>query len=136
MPTAMAKLEDTALVQMVLAGQSEYFGELMHRYMKVVRARVMSIVRNSSDADDVVQEAFFKAWRALPTFRSDASVRTWLVSIATNEALQLCRRERRHRLFETLEEFGAVPWLGEPADQTIMKGEEIREIRRAIVKLP
>ena len=56
MPTPMAQLDDRALVQMALAGQSECFGEIVHRHMKVVRARVVSIVRNSADVDDVVQE--------------------------------------------------------------------------------
>ena len=73
-----AKLDDTALVQMALAGHGECFGELLLRHENVVRARVVSVVRNSPDVDDVVQEVFFKAWRALPTFRADATVRTWL----------------------------------------------------------
>jgi len=136
MPTAMTKLDDRALVQMTLAGQSECFGEIMHRHMKTVRARVVSIVGNSSDVDDAVQEVFFKAWRALPTFRAEASVRTWLLSIATNEALTLWRRERRHRSYATPEECDTVAWRGEPADKTAMRGEAARVIRGAIVKLP
>lgn len=136
MPTAMAQLDDTALVQMTLAGQSECFGEIMHRHMKMVRARVLSIVRNPSDVDDVVQEVFFKAWRALPTFRAEASVRTWLGSIAANEAVMLWRRERRQRLYETSEECHTLAWRGEPADKAVMRSEAARTIRGAIVKLP
>ena len=71
-----AKLDDTALVKMALAGKSECFGELLNRHKTMVRARVVSVIRNSTDVDDVVQEVFFKAWRALPTFRAEASVRT------------------------------------------------------------
>jgi len=136
MPNAMANLDETALVQMALAGQSECFGEIMHRHKKMVRARVTSIVRNSPDVDDVVQEVFFKAWRALSTYRADASLRTWLTRIATNEALMLWRRERRQRLYETSEEFSPVAWHGEPADQTVMRGEAARAIRGAVVSLP
>ena len=83
----MAKLDDTTLVQMTLAGQSDGFGEIMQRHMKMVRARVASLIRNPSDVDEVVHEVFPKAWRALPTFRAEASVRTWLASLATNQAL-------------------------------------------------
>jgi len=136
MPTAMARLDDRALVQMALAGQSECFGEIMQRHMKMVRARVRSIVRSSSDVDDVVQEVFFKAWRALSTYRADASLRTWLTRIATNEAVMLWRRERRQRLYETSEESSSVAWRGEPADQTVMRGEVARTVRGAVVSLP
>ena len=136
MPTAMTKLDDRALVQMTLAGQSECFGEIVQRHMKTVRARVVSIVRNSPDGDDVVQEVFFKAWRALPTFRADASVRTWLLSIATNESLGLWRRERRQRSYETSEACDTMASRGEPADKTAMRGEAARVIRGAIVRLP
>jgi RNA polymerase sigma-70 factor, ECF subfamily len=136
LPDSMAQLDDTALVQLALAGQSEYFDEIMHRHMKVVRARVVSIVRNTADVDDVVQEVFFKAWRALPTFRGDASVRSWLASIATNEALTLWRREQRRRPYETPEECHTLAWRGEPADKAVMRREAARTIRGAIVKLP
>lgn len=136
MPNTMAKLDDTALVQMALAGQSECFGELVHRHTKTVRARVVSIIRNSSDVDDVVQEVFFKAWRALPTFRADSTLRTWLNSIASNEAVMLWRRERRHRLYETPQECDTVAWRGDPADRMVIRDEAARAIRGAIVKLP
>jgi RNA polymerase sigma-70 factor (ECF subfamily) len=136
MPTAMASLDDTALVQMTLAGHGERFGELINRHNKVVRARVRSILRNSPDVDDVVQDVFFKAWRALPTFRAEASVRTWLTSIATNEALMFLRREQRRRRYETSDEYDTVAWHGEPADQRVIRGEDARIIRGAIRKLP
>jgi len=135
MPT-IAELDDFALVRMALAGDGAGFGELMQRHTKMVRARVVSIIRKSPDVDDVVQEVFFKAWRALPTFRADASVRTWLTSIATNEALMLWRKERRLRLHESSEACDTVAWRGEPADKTVMRREVVRAIRGAIVKLP
>jgi len=136
MNSRMSTLDDAALVRMALAGQGECFEELMHRHNKMVRARVVSIIRNSPDVDDVVQEVFFKAWRALPTFRADAAFRTWLASIATNEAFMLCRRERRLRLYETPGEFDTVACRAEPADQAAMRGEVARAVRGAIVKLP
>ena len=135
MPTAMAKLEDADLVQMVLAGHGECFTELVYRHMNTIRARVLSIVRNSSDVDDVVQEVFFKAWRALPTFRAEASVRTWLTSIAINEAVMYHRRERR-RNWKSLGEYDTLVCHSEPADKAVIRGEQTRTIRRAILKLP
>jgi len=136
MSSGMSTLDDAALVQMALAGQGECFSELMHRHKKMVRARVVSIVRNSADVDDAVQEVFFKAWRALPTFRADSAFRTWITSIATNEALMLCRRERRKRLHETPGEFDTIASRGELADKAVIRGEAARAVRGAIVKLP
>jgi len=136
MNLGMSTLDDAALVQMALAGQGECFAELMHRHKNRVRARVVSIVRNSPDVEDVVQEVFFKAWRALPKFRADAAFRTWLTSIATNEALMLCRRERRLRLYETPGEFDTVACRAEPADKAAIRNEAARAIHGAIVKLP
>lgn len=136
MNSGMSALDDAALVQMALGGHGECFAELMRRYKNMVRTRVVSIVRNSADVDDVVQEVFFKAWRALPTFRAEALFRTWLTSIAINEALMLCRRERRLRLHETLSEFDTVDCRAEPADKALMRGELARAVRGAVVKLP
>ena len=136
MNSRVSTLDDAALVRMALAGQGEGFGELMHRHKTMVRARAVSIVRKSADVDDVVQEVFFRAWRALPRFRSDASFRTWLARIATNEALMLYRREQRLRLYETSSEVDAVACGAEPADKAAIRGEAVRALHRAIVKLP
>jgi len=136
MPTSIAALDDTALVQMVVAGHGEYFDELMRRYKKMIRAQVVSILRNSSDVEDVVQDVFFKAWRALPTFRADASLRTWLTTIAHNEALMLWRRHRRQRLEQPSREFDTVAWHGEPADKALIRSEAAQAVRGALVRLP
>src|SRR6266550_3859427 len=61
------------------------------------------------DADDVTQDAFVRAWKALPAFRGDSSARTWLLSIARRAcADQVRRRVRRRRLAARLEERSAA----------------------------
>ena len=90
-----AALQDSILIERTLAGQNECFAVLMNRHMTAVRGRVKSMVRNKSDEDDLVQETFLKAWRHLSSFRSDASFRTWITRVATNEVLQQYRRDRR-----------------------------------------
>ena len=136
MNSRMSTLDDATLVRMAQTGQGECFAELMHRYKNMVRARVVSILRNSPDVDDAVQEVFFKAWRALPTYRADAAFRTWLTSIAKNEALMFCRREQRLQRYETRGESDTVACRAEPADKAAMRGEAARAIHGAIVKLP
>jgi RNA polymerase sigma-70 factor, ECF subfamily len=136
MNSRISTLDDATLVEMAQAGQGDCFGELMLRHKNMVRARVVSIVRNSADVDDVVQDVFFKAWRALSTFRADATFRTWLASIATNEALMLYRREQRQRRYEIPDSVDAVACHVEPADKAAIRNEAARAIHGAIGKLP
>ena len=55
---------------------------------------VRGLVGSHEDADDILQEVFIKVWRALPGFRGDSSLTTWLWRIATNEALSFLRKKR------------------------------------------
>src|SRR5215831_1718933 len=62
------------------------------------------------DADDVTQDTFVRAWRALPSFRGDSSARTWLLSIARRACADAVRRTvRRRRLAGRLEQRAALP---------------------------
>jgi RNA polymerase sigma-70 factor (ECF subfamily) len=56
-----------------------------------------SIVRNAADAEDVVHSAFCSAWKALPAFRGDSSLKTWFTRIVANTALMSLRSGRTHR---------------------------------------
>lgn len=76
-------------------GDLEAFRILVERHSREVFALAFRMTRNSDDADDVVQETFIKAWRALPEFESRASFGSWLYRIATNCAYDLLRRRTR-----------------------------------------
>jgi RNA polymerase sigma-70 factor (ECF subfamily) len=60
-------------------------------------------VKNEADAEEVVQEAVLKAFKALPRFRQEAKFSTWLIQICINEAKMKLRKDRRH-LYESIEE--------------------------------
>ena len=77
-----------------------------------------------------------KAWRGLPKFRADSTLRTWLLSIANNEAVMYHRREQRRRKRETPGESDTVVCRSEPADKALIRVEVSREIHRAILNLP
>ncbi len=80
--------------------QRKFFESLVKDYSPMLYAQIRGIVLNHDDADDVLQETFIKIWKALPSFRSDAAVTTWLYRIASNEALQHIRRQKwRKALF-------------------------------------
>jgi RNA polymerase sigma-70 factor (ECF subfamily) len=77
---------DLDLVQRVKNGDKEAFNLLVLKYQRKVGRLVRRLVSNSDEADDVVQDAFIKAYRALPQFRGDSAFYTWLYRIAVNTA--------------------------------------------------
>jgi RNA polymerase sigma-70 factor (ECF subfamily) len=86
---------DLSLVRRVQAGERAAYDLLVLKYQHKVVKLVMRYVRNPADAEDVAQEAFVKAYRALPQFRGDSAFYTWLYRIAINTAKNaLVSRER------------------------------------------
>ena len=77
---------DLDLVQRIKNGDRDAFNLLVLKYQRKVTRLVGRLVRNPDEADDVVQEAFIKAYRALPQFRGDSAFYTWLYRIAVNTA--------------------------------------------------
>ncbi len=77
---------DQALVERVQRGDSRAFDLLVQKYQTRIVKLVSRYVREPSDALDIAQEAFLKAYRALPNFRGDSAFYTWLYRIAINTA--------------------------------------------------
>ncbi len=90
-----AALSDEELVEASLT-DLEAFGELIRRHQDFVYGAALRIVRNPVMAQDLAQEAFVRAHRALPGFRGQAQVRSWLYRIATNLALNAVQRRKEY----------------------------------------
>lgn len=82
----MAKDTDKELVRRVQKGERRAFDLLFSRYQQKILNLVGRYLRDSQDVEDVAQEAFIKAYRALPRFRGDSAFYTWLYRIAINTA--------------------------------------------------
>ncbi|MCZ6617321.1 MAG: RNA polymerase sigma factor RpoE [Gammaproteobacteria bacterium] len=82
----MAKDTDKELVRRVQKGELRAFDLLFSRYQHKILNLVGRYLRNAQDIEDVTQEAFIKAFRALPRFRGDSAFYTWLYRIAINTA--------------------------------------------------
>jgi RNA polymerase sigma-70 factor (ECF subfamily) len=92
----MSEDTDQQLVDRVLSGNKNAFNLLVLRYQHRVSALVGRFIHDSHEAEDVCQEAFIKAYRALPLFRGDSAFYTWLYRIAVNTAKNyLVSRNRR-----------------------------------------
>lgn len=81
-----ADVSDLSLVRRVQRGDKGAFDVLVLKYQHKVVKLVMRYVRNPAEAEDIAQEAFIKAYRALPQFRGDSAFYTWLYRIAINTA--------------------------------------------------
>jgi RNA polymerase sigma-70 factor (ECF subfamily) len=90
--------DELALVQSAKAGDVSAFEELVKRYDRNVFRIAQHITQNSEDAEDVVQDAFLKAYSNLAQFQGQSKFYTWLVRIAVNEALMKLRRRRPERM--------------------------------------
>lgn len=90
----LAEPDDLALIERVNAGDRSAFDTLMRRHNRQLYRAVRSILRDDSEAEDAVQEAWWKAYCHLKEFRADAQPATWLTRIAVNEALMHLRRNR------------------------------------------
>lgn len=89
---------DKELIDMfaVQDSRSHAFELLVEKYSKRIYWAVRKIVVSHHDADDLVQDIFLKLWNALPTFRGDSGLYTWIYRIAINESLSLLRRRKSH----------------------------------------
>ncbi len=87
-------LDDDALAGMVRRGDREAFRHVMQRFGRYLYRIARGVVNDESEAEDVVQEAFMRAFRRFDTFRGDAPLRTWLTSILLNEARSRLRKRQ------------------------------------------
>ena len=87
-------LTDQQLIKQTLDGQTAAFGILVRKYQDRLFNSMVHLLRNPSDAEDVVQDAFLQALRKLDTFQGNSQFYTWLFRIARNTAISKLRRKK------------------------------------------
>jgi RNA polymerase sigma-70 factor, ECF subfamily len=127
--------DEEQMIASILRGDSEQYHDLIRPYEHSVYRMALSFMKNESDAEDVVQQAFLNAFRNLAEFRGQAKFSTWLISITLNEARGRLRRQslvRIESLDETPEQDGHVSpallrdWREIPSEA--LERKEIREM--------
>ncbi|TIT89304.1 MAG: RNA polymerase sigma factor, partial [Mesorhizobium sp.] len=86
---------DMALVRRALAREADAFRSIIKTHNQRLYRIARSVVRNDAEAEDIVQEAYMRAFASLDAFRGDASLATWLSRIVINEALGRLRKKKR-----------------------------------------
>ena len=134
----LTEATDAELVVAALAGNTQAFDVLVTRYRRAMLTIAQQIVRNPTDAEDVVQDAFLRAFEALPQLSDLNRFGAWLHSITRNRALRYYRSEGRYQPQEDME-----PYLNRAADTSAADPAHIVErelteqgIREAIQELP
>lgn len=84
---------EAELISRAADGDGVAFEAIMRRHNQLLFRTARSIVHNDAEAEDVVQDAYLRAWRALGKYRAESKLSTWLVRITTNEALGRLRRK-------------------------------------------
>ena len=125
---------DAEVIADVLAGDRGRYAVLVRRHNQRVFRACRAVLRNDQEAEDAVQVAWLNAYRALATFRADASFRTWITRIAINEATSRLRQQRRLSAVSEMEQ----PTMNDsdsPERQLFTK-ELARMLEREIDALP
>ncbi|MBL1140901.1 MAG: RNA polymerase sigma factor RpoE [Proteobacteria bacterium] len=137
------KVTDKQLIDRVKNGEKAAYDLLVLKYQQRIVNLVSRFVRNQSDALDVTQEAFIKAYRALPNFRGESAFYTWLYRIAVNTAknhlaVQSRRPSGNNYDVSEIEQIEGADALKEQAtpESLILKDELQATVLKAIEDLP
>lgn len=90
--------DEQLLIKYRESGDRNYFSQLVHRYEQELYSYLRRYLGNSEAAEDAFQTTFLQVHLKCSQFRADRKVRPWLYTIATNQAIDLQRRNKRHRL--------------------------------------
>jgi RNA polymerase sigma-70 factor (ECF subfamily) len=128
-------VDDRALVDAVLAGDRQAFGHLVERETRSVYRACLRILGRPHDAEDVTQESFVAAFRAIRTYRGDGSLRAWLLRIATRQAFRRLSQRRSTVELAEIPEPRLADSSTEPT-RVVTQMESRREVREAVAELP
>jgi len=129
-------LEDAELVDLARDGDVHAYEELVSRYQGIAYRVAWLVARQAGEAEDAVQEAFVKAYYALPRFRPGAPFRPWLLRIVANEARNRVRSTRRQERL-VLRAAAVEPGGAAPSPETAaLDRADAQALVRALEKLP
>lgn len=86
---------DAQTIALIRNGMTHAYGQIVKRYAEKASSLARRIVKDDLEAEDIVQDAFIRAYRSLPSFKGDAKFSTWFYRIVYNTALNAATRQRR-----------------------------------------
>ena len=128
------ELSDDEIVRRVVAGERELFELLVRRYNQRVYRSVRAVMRNADDAEDVMQQAYVNAYRALHQFEGRASFSTWLTRIAIREAI--ARNKKTTHLHVVDEIMNDIHEPGPTPEDRAVTADWMRHVEAEVASLP
>jgi RNA polymerase sigma-70 factor, ECF subfamily len=130
---AAASQSDAALIAAWQAGDEQAAAELVRRHARALARFLAGVGAAEADLDDLVQETFIRAFRAVGRFRGQCQFRTWLLTIGGNVVKDAGRRAARHKVVPLDDALRDRD--GDPHEQTVA-GEVAERLRAALARLP
>ena len=125
---------DEDWVRCAQAGEGKAFSELVRRHQDHVYRYLLRMLGSHDDALELTQDAFVKAWQALPQWQPEAQFRTWLFRIANNAALDALRRRKLVEFVPLEDSFDAPSSEPDPEHQA-QATQEVRQLEASLKKL-
>jgi RNA polymerase sigma-70 factor, ECF subfamily len=129
-------LEERELTARARDGDADAYGALVARHQRAAFRAAWLIVRDAGEAEDAVQEAFVKGWRAMPRFRPDAPFRPWILRIASNEARNRIRSTRRRDELAVREAAADRGDAAPSPEAAALARDDAETLTRALERLP
>lgn len=137
-------VDDAGLTGLARGGDRDAFAVIMTRHNQRLFRAARAVVRDDAEAEDVLQEAWLRAYRALDGFRGEAALSTWLTRIVLNEARGRLRRRRPLVGLDQIERAQdaggqVIPFpnsLGPDAEADVARGQMRRLLEQAVDELP
>jgi RNA polymerase sigma-70 factor, ECF subfamily len=128
---------DINVVQRLAAGDRDAVAELYDRHAARIMGLAIRIVRNSSDAEDVVQEVFSQAWRTAPNYQpARGTVAGWLLMMARSRAIDRLRSRQTRRDADGGPDLDGLPADAVPVSEQLIASQQAARVREAMTALP
>ena len=140
------EIQDEELIRRIRAGDSTQFEWIVKRYASKIYGLAMRLMRNPSDAEDAVQEAFLLVYTKLDSFRGESAFGTWLYKVALN-SIYMKLRHRKHAAEDNIDDYlpkfdergmmqGTVRRFGDDPEAEAIRQQSTTALKDAIAKLP
>ncbi|MET4002107.1 MULTISPECIES: RNA polymerase sigma factor [Arthrobacter] len=133
LPHKLADASDALLAERAGDGDVASFDMLARRYGPLMRAYARRLVRSYDEADDVVQDALFTAWRDIAALQDGSAVKSWLMRIVSRRAVDTGRRRKTH---SNLEDQSETADREPTPEQLAVAGSARRALEKALTRLP
>lgn len=132
---------DKLLVSQALGGDAAAYAQLVGKYRSSLHAHIYSLLQNASDVEDIVQDAFERAWRSLGSYNESYAFSTWLYRIATNTCLDHMRKRRPELTIDapavagTADSYEVHLTVGQTPESSYIRKQREQLMRRSIRRL-